>query len=88
MFYGRWRVQPQFSANPITDCGSISPKMVIPDVSSTTHDAGTDNAEATFTDPMDTYINTLVTSDEVVHGRRHVQSFFPANQTIDFWIDV
>ena len=56
-------------------------------VRSITHDVGNDNAEAKFTDPMDTCLKALVTSDPVLRGRGHVQSHFSANPKIDNWID-
>ena len=51
------------------------------------HDAGTNNAESTITDPIDTHMKELVTSDPVAHGRGRVLLHFSANPTIDFcWI--
>ena len=41
-----------------------------------THDGGTDNAEATFTDPRDTYVKELVTSDPVFRCSGRVRSHF------------
>ena len=52
-------------------CGQL-----ILDVRLVTLDAGSDNAKATFTDSMDTYMKALVTSDPVFHGRVHVQPHF------------
>ena len=49
-----------------------------------THDAVTENAEATFTDPIITYLKALVTSDPVFRGRGHVQPHFFANPTVIF----
>ena len=63
---------------------SKSDKLVL-DVRSITHDAGTDNAKATLTDPTETYMKALVTSDPVYRSRGHVQSHFSVNPTIYFW---
>ena len=54
--------------------GSILSKIgqLILDVRSITHDAVTDNADATFTDQMGTYKKALVISDLVFRGRGHV----------------
>ena len=70
--------------------GSILSKsgQLILDVRSITNDAVTDNAEATFTEPMVSYMKALVTRDPVVRGRGDVQSFFSANPTNDFWINI
>ena len=57
------------------------------DVRSITHDAVTDSAEATFTDPMGTNTKTSVKSDLVVRGRGHVHSHFSTIPTIYLWID-
>ena len=65
---------------------SKSDKLVL-DVRSITHDAGTDNNKAMFTDPMETNIKALVTSDPVFRSRGHFQSHFSVNPTIYFWVD-
>jgi len=57
-------------------------------VRSITRDTGTDNAEATFTSPMDIYMKALATADPAVQGRRRVQWYFSANLTIDFRTDI
>ena len=50
--------------------------QLILDVRSITQDGGTDNAEATFTVPRDTYVKAIVTSDPVFRGSGHVRSHF------------
>ena len=50
-------------------------------------DAGTDNAVATFTDPIVTYMKALLTCDPVSRGRGHVQSHISARPAIEFRTD-
>ena len=68
---GRGRVMLHFSEKIPSYVGSVLPQngQLILDVRSIMHDAGINNAEATFADPMDIYMKALVTSDPVVRGR-------------------
>ena len=89
VFHLRGRVHFHLSANPTMDFGieiSKSGQLIL-DVWSTTHDAGTDNAQATFIDPMYIFIKALVTSDPVFHRRGRVQWHLSANPAIDIGID-
>ena len=61
--------------------------QLILDVNPITNDEGTDNTEATFTDPIGNFIKAFVTCYSVTQGRGHVQAQFSANPIIDFRTD-
>jgi len=65
------QIRPSILVSILSNSGQL-----ILDVRSITHDAGTDNAETTSTDPKGTYIKALLTSDPVVRGRGHVLTHF------------
>ena len=74
----RWYVQSYFSANPTIDSMiKFAQKWSFDScVRLITHFTGTKNAEATFTDPRDTYMKALRTIDAVVRSRWCVPSHF------------